>query len=45
MEKLEIFFTENPRYFGFVIVAFGACMLWGAIKDWDWFFKSKNLSR
>jgi hypothetical protein len=38
--KTGSFFHGNPQCFGFIMIAFGAGMLWGAMKDRDWFFKS-----
>ena len=39
MEKLENLFTENPHYFGLLIVVFGVVMLISAIRGAKWLFE------
>ncbi len=39
MEKIQQFFTENPRYFGVFFTAMGVAFLLAAIYDADWLFK------
>jgi hypothetical protein len=43
-ERLRQFFTNNPQYFGIVLVIFGVFMLLAAIKNWEWVFKGHSFN-